>query len=276
MKVEVNLPLAIDAIVIGERVRKDMGDLRSLADSIATHGLLHPVVVNNSCTLIAGHRRLEAVKLLGWDAVPVTFVEVADLLSAERDENAARKDFTPTEAVAIGRLIEEEHRKKIETRDSTPEGRRIYAPKGTSTLKEAEVEKFGETTKTASKAVGMSETSYYRAKAVVAAAEADPEKFCDLPERMDETGNVAGTHREMQRRKAAPEKKKPRHAIHGRTPYRRPNREIERALISLDGICDLLDTIPTEDVDASKSGEWSEALKRLAARLNRFARRING
>lgn len=42
---------------------------------------------------------------------------------------------------------------------------------------------------------------YYRAKAVVLAAEADPETFGDLPLHMDDTGNVHGAHREMERRK---------------------------------------------------------------------------
>lgn len=272
--------LRIAEIAIGERVRKDMGDLKSLADSIAAHGLLHPVVVNPAGMLIAGHRRIEAMRLLGWNEAPVTVVEVADLLGAERDENEERKAFTPTEAVAIGRLIEEAHRAKIAAT------RTVFGHKGVAVRDQRKSESkqhegqfpkaLGRTRTVAASAVGMADCTYELAKAVVAAAEAEPEKFGDLPERMDETGNVSGTHRELQRRKAAPSEKKQRHAVHGRSPYRKPNREIERALIALDGICDLIDTIPTEEVDASKAGEWSESLKAFASRLNRFARRING
>ncbi len=40
-------------------------------------------------------------------------VDGADMLAAERDESAGRKDFTPSEAVAIGRLIEDQHRARI-------------------------------------------------------------------------------------------------------------------------------------------------------------------
>lgn len=261
--------MAVDAVAIGERVRKDMGDLAGLAESIKAHGLLHPVVVTAEGLLIAGHRRLEAVKLLGWESVPVTVLEVADLLSAERDENAARKDFTPTEAVAIGRLIEERERPAAQKRKLEGSAR------GGSRAGPVEKTEPGCVREIAARAVGMGASKYDKAKAVVAAAEADPDRFGDLPERMDETGNVSGAHREMQRRESAPETKKPRHAIHGRTPYRKPNREIERALIALDGICDLLDTIPSEEVDASKASEWSASLKALASRLNRFARRIN-
>lgn len=101
--------MKIDNIIVGDRVRKDMGDLATLAASIKQHGLLHPVVVKRDRTLVAGHRRIEAVRHLGWREIPVTVIDVEDLLSAERDENTERKDFTPTEAVAIGKLIEEQH-----------------------------------------------------------------------------------------------------------------------------------------------------------------------
>lgn len=273
--------LRITEISIGERVRKDMGDIAGLAESIKRHGLLHPVVVRGDGALIAGHRRIEAMKLLGWSDVPVTVVEVADLLGAERDENVARKDFTPTEAVAIGRLIEEEHRAKIEATRSAmarAAGLRSAAKRaGNNEVKDAAVPApLGNTAEVAGAAVGMSAASYRRARAVVAAAEADPEKFGDLLERMDESKNVLGAHREMQRRKAAPAAKKPRHAIHGRAPYRKPNREIERAIIALDGICDLLETIPIEELNQPKVAAWAESFKEFGSRLNRFARRING
>lgn len=47
--------------------------LEELADSIATFGLIHPPTVNyidDKYYLISGERRLEAIKLLGWDKVP--------------------------------------------------------------------------------------------------------------------------------------------------------------------------------------------------------------
>jgi ParB family chromosome partitioning protein len=44
--------LRIDEILIGDRVRKDMGDIESLAESMKRHGLLHPVVVKTDGTLV--------------------------------------------------------------------------------------------------------------------------------------------------------------------------------------------------------------------------------
>ena len=69
-------PLA--RIRVGRRFRKDLGDLRALAASIDDVGLLHPVVVTPQGRLIAGRRRLEAVRLLGRSTVAVHVVDLAN------------------------------------------------------------------------------------------------------------------------------------------------------------------------------------------------------
>lgn len=198
--------LKITEIIVGDRVRKDMGDLTSLAASMKLHGLLHPVVVKKDRTLVAGHRRLEAARQLGWKDIKVTVVDVEDLLTAERDENTERKDFTPTEAVAIGRLIEERHKAKIAAQRHD---QAVHA--GKARQGKSDVPKYtpaGKTEDVVGKAVGMSRMGYYRAKAVVVAAETDPENFGDLTAHMDDTGNVHGAHRELERRKGKLGKKK--------------------------------------------------------------------
>jgi hypothetical protein len=58
----------------------------------------------------------------------------------------------------------------------------------------------GESRERTAEAVGMGRTSYAKAKAVVKAAEAEPEKFGDLPAVMDRTGKVDGAFREMKKR----------------------------------------------------------------------------
>ena len=70
----------IGAIVIGERHRKDMGDVASLAKSIHEIGLLHPVVVTPDGTLIAGARRIAACRMLGWQDIPVRILYEGDKL----------------------------------------------------------------------------------------------------------------------------------------------------------------------------------------------------
>ena len=61
--------MKVDQIQIGFRYRKDLGDLRSLADSIGEVGLLHPVVVTLEGRLIAGQRRQIRAEAFGIEAV---------------------------------------------------------------------------------------------------------------------------------------------------------------------------------------------------------------
>jgi len=91
--------LRLDAITIGDRFRKDLGDMDALVASIESVGLLHPIVVMaddaSHVTLVAGERRLRACERLGWERIPVRMLPAGvDLLRAERDENEVREPFT--------------------------------------------------------------------------------------------------------------------------------------------------------------------------------------
>lgn len=88
-------------IRIGERDRSDLGNVAELAESIRAVGLLHPVVVTATLELVAGGRRLAAVRSLGWAETPVTVVDLtnaSDVLRAELEENTCRKPLSPMEA----------------------------------------------------------------------------------------------------------------------------------------------------------------------------------
>lgn len=65
----------IASITIGPRFRRDFGDIETLAASIAEDGLIQPIAVTPDGLLLAGHRRLLACKLLGWQAIPVSIME---------------------------------------------------------------------------------------------------------------------------------------------------------------------------------------------------------
>ena len=98
----------IQRVRVHHRVRRDLGDLKSLMESMRTHGLLNPVVVTEDYELIAGQRRLESARRLGWRAIQCRVVEARDraqLLQIEMEENTARKDFSSDElADALVRL----------------------------------------------------------------------------------------------------------------------------------------------------------------------------
>lgn len=98
----------IQAVRVKGRVRQDLGDLDLLKESMRRIGLLNPIVLTRDFQLIAGQRRLEAAKSLGWTKIQCYVIDTDDpeqLLQMEMDENAARKDFTSDEiADALLRL----------------------------------------------------------------------------------------------------------------------------------------------------------------------------
>ena len=135
MRGSVNRP--IDSIAVGKRTRKEMGDIRALAASINDLGLLHPIVVDEHSNLIAGQRRLDACKSLGWKKVPVHVVNLDNLVRGEFDENVVREDFRPSEKYVIEALVEEREQraaKKCKGRAGQPRGGKFpqQAEKGKS------------------------------------------------------------------------------------------------------------------------------------------------
>ncbi len=75
------------------------GDVKELADSILEVGLINPIMVDQSYTLIAGLHRLEAMKLLGRTEIECTVSNLDGLqvALAEIDENFVRKDLSDDE-----------------------------------------------------------------------------------------------------------------------------------------------------------------------------------
>src|SRR6516225_6001493 len=99
--------IKIAAIKVGHRHRKDMGDLTSLADSIRQEGLLQPIGVTDRLELVFGERRIRAARdILKKKTILARIVDVSSILAGEYHENQIRKDFTPSERVAIARAIE--------------------------------------------------------------------------------------------------------------------------------------------------------------------------
>jgi ParB/RepB/Spo0J family partition protein len=72
--------------------------LRLLADSIKRLGLIHPIVVKRETNeLVAGERRLEACRGLGWTHINCQFLDELDPLIAhaiELEENIKREALT--------------------------------------------------------------------------------------------------------------------------------------------------------------------------------------
>jgi ParB family chromosome partitioning protein len=83
--------------------RQKLQRLDELAASIDAYGLLQPIVLrprlDGRFEIIAGHRRLQAIKSLGWRAVPATVrkAEPDDAYLLTLIENLQREDLTARE-----------------------------------------------------------------------------------------------------------------------------------------------------------------------------------
>lgn len=195
--------LAIDEIEIGDRYRKDLGDLDDLAMSIVENDLIHPIAITSDGRLVAGHRRLEACRRLGWSEVPVRVLtsisDAVGLLLAERDENECREPPKVSEQVAMGLAIEALEKPKAAARKAATQAKPGAGVVGGETVSpptpEPRVrEKVGA-------ALGISGVTYDRARLVVTTAN-DPDAPEDVRKvasqalaEMDATGKVKGAWR---------------------------------------------------------------------------------
>lgn len=201
----------IEDIKVEGRHRKDLGDIQSLMLSIREVGLLQPIVVTADGRLIAGERRLEACRRLGWESVPVvapeSLTDAVSFLKAERDENVCRKGMLPSELAALGAALDE-----IETergRERMANGGRAAAPgrpadKGMASgshLSPAHTSRDA-----VGGALGMSGTTYndlrsaYRLAHDKAAADEDRQAASDALAQMDAGRGIKAAAGEMRRK----------------------------------------------------------------------------
>lgn len=103
----------IDKIKVENRIRKDFGNITELAEDIKQNGLINPPVViaesDGAFTLLAGERRLRAMRSLGYKQVEVrTWGSLTDeqKLNIEISENEVRKDFSKSERIEYARRLE--------------------------------------------------------------------------------------------------------------------------------------------------------------------------
>jgi hypothetical protein len=119
-------------ITVGDRVRGVCEEtLHELVESIREIGLLYPILVDETFTLIDGEQRLAALGVLGMTRIPViidahtdddTSEEniLAERLRRELASNGVRTAFTPVQAAAARRRLRELIGKTRHTRTGIP------------------------------------------------------------------------------------------------------------------------------------------------------------
>jgi ParB family chromosome partitioning protein len=102
------MQIPVKDIIVKKRVRKEYGDIQALAESMKHFGQISPITVSKENVLIAGGRRLEAAKFLGWRTINAAVIDAGEKLARlelEIEENVQRRDFTGEEAaVAVKEL----------------------------------------------------------------------------------------------------------------------------------------------------------------------------
>ncbi|BCR21325.1 ParB N-terminal domain-containing protein [Borrelia miyamotoi] len=93
----------LEQIRIKRRIRQNIGNTTTLKESIKKHGLIYPIIIDKNKNLIAGFRRYQVLKELGYKEVEVKVIPIENkkiLLEIELDENNVRKSFTKSESEA--------------------------------------------------------------------------------------------------------------------------------------------------------------------------------
>jgi ParB family chromosome partitioning protein len=107
------MQILIEDIKVKNRIRKDMGDINALAESMKRFGQISPILISPDNVLIAGGRRLEAAKTLGWHTINAVIAEIPDTvteLEFEIEENVQRREFSSEEIEeATAKLKRQKH-----------------------------------------------------------------------------------------------------------------------------------------------------------------------
>jgi ParB family chromosome partitioning protein len=100
--------IPLESIIIRKRIRRELGDISGLMESLKNYGQLTPIIINRKHELIAGFRRLHAAKRLGWKSIEAVMINRSteqQKLEIEIEENIQRLDLSPEEiADGMGRL----------------------------------------------------------------------------------------------------------------------------------------------------------------------------
>lgn len=111
---QINL-IPITQIKVANRTREELGEIGDLMNSIKSLGLLSPLIIDKDNNLLAGGRRLAALKGLKWEEVPCLYFDQLteiEKLEIELHENIKRKDLSWQEEVLLRQKINDMKKKE--------------------------------------------------------------------------------------------------------------------------------------------------------------------
>ncbi|MBW7857614.1 MAG: ParB N-terminal domain-containing protein [Leptonema sp. (in: Bacteria)] len=113
------MQIRIRDIHIPKRIRDQRVALDDLVESLSEFGLLQPIIVDTENQLIAGFRRLQAARALGWDSIDTRIIEIKtkrDRLLIEIEENSVRRNFDSGELERARRLVKRYEKEDLASR----------------------------------------------------------------------------------------------------------------------------------------------------------------
>ena len=99
----------IDTIKVKKRIRNSSTLIEPLIESIRQYGLMEPIVIDQNMRLVAGFRRLQACKALGYKKILARKIEIEsdeDFLLLEMEENVCRMSFSNEELEKAKKRLE--------------------------------------------------------------------------------------------------------------------------------------------------------------------------
>lgn len=108
-----------------ERTRKDSLNLKRLVQSLEKVGLQYPILIDkkDEQTVIDGHRRVAAARLLGWDSIPALFTSNDDVERIYAEVNAESRPLGGHENLRVWlkrpNAVADQLRKRLEAHEET-------------------------------------------------------------------------------------------------------------------------------------------------------------
>lgn len=179
--------------------------------------------------------------------------------------------MTRSQAVAIGRAIEAEHRQRVAAalHETRVAGGKACAAKRAGLPFIPRHASVGCASDVAAAAVGMAPGTYRAARAV-SSLPRRTHRRSDIAIFMDSTGNVAAAYRELERRRGGlGHGQGLRHPVHAGAPRTDPNRAVARLADALEGLVHGLSGL---DLRRADGGETQSSLARIRAALDQLRR----
>ena len=100
--------IGLHSVTVKSPIRKENGDVTTLAASIGKLGVLSPIIVDRNNVLISGARRLHACRAAGIDTIPAVRLDIEHnsmaALDIQSDENLCRQPLSSEELEALIQL----------------------------------------------------------------------------------------------------------------------------------------------------------------------------